>query len=178
LILYDAKVKDHLLAIEKKYHSLIRTTIEEQLVFDPEVETRNRKPLARDVDFEADWELRFGPDNRFRVFYAVDSAARKVSNPTMKIASIADVKAKFSAYVKASGQSPVVVTRNGKAVAAIIPLTDDDDIERLMLGYSPRLRSILSAARQRVKAGLGVEHNAFWQGIETGSPTKTKRKTA
>ena len=72
-------MKDHLLAIEKKYHSLIRTTIEEQLVFDPEVETRNRKPLARDVDFEADWELRFGPDNRFRVFYAVDSAARKVS---------------------------------------------------------------------------------------------------
>jgi hypothetical protein len=41
-----------------------------------------------------------------------------------------------------------------------------------------RVRSILSAARQRVKAGLGVEHNAFWQGIETSSPRKTKRKTA
>jgi prevent-host-death family protein len=96
----------------------------------------------------------------------------------MKIASIADVKAKFSAYVKASGQSPVVITRNGKAVAAIIPLADEEDIERLMLGYSPRLRSILSAARQRAKAGQAVAHDAFWQGVQAAGRAKTKRKTA
>jgi hypothetical protein len=36
------------------------------------VETRNRKPLKRPTAFGADWELRLGPDNRFRVFYQVD----------------------------------------------------------------------------------------------------------
>ncbi len=49
-----------------------RQTIEEQLGYTPDTETRNRKPLLREVEFEADWQLRFGPDNRFRVFYAVD----------------------------------------------------------------------------------------------------------
>ena len=40
--------------------------------FEPEVETRNRKPLVRSIAFEAEWELRLGPNNRFRVFHAID----------------------------------------------------------------------------------------------------------
>ena len=65
-------------AIEPKYHSLIRTTIEEQLRFQPETATRNSKPLERPIDLGARWELRFGPDNRFRVFYRVDAEERHV----------------------------------------------------------------------------------------------------
>ena len=38
----------------------------------------------------------------------------------MKIASVADVKARLSAYLKDSEQGPVVVTRNGKAVAVLV----------------------------------------------------------
>src|SRR5262245_12307789 len=75
---YDPQVKRHLQRIEAKYHSLIRKAIEEQLSFDPEVETLNRKPLMRPVGFEADWELRLGPGNRFRVFYAIDPEQREV----------------------------------------------------------------------------------------------------
>ena len=82
----------------------------------------------------------------------------------MNIASMADVRAKLSAYVKASGKSPVVITRNGKAVAAIVPVTNEDDPARLMLGYSPRLRAILSTARQRIRRGQGVPHARFWKG--------------
>jgi hypothetical protein len=29
------------------------------------VESRNRKPLRLQADFKEEWELRFGPDNRF-----------------------------------------------------------------------------------------------------------------
>jgi mRNA-degrading endonuclease RelE of RelBE toxin-antitoxin system len=75
---YDPTVKDHLRAIEAKYHSLIRTTIEEQLQFEPETETRNRKSLQKPGAFGATWELRFGPDNRFRVLYAVNHESREV----------------------------------------------------------------------------------------------------
>lgn len=77
-LVYDPEVNRHLRAIELKYHSLIRTEIRVQLLFEPDKETRNRKPLARPVAFEADWELRFGPDNRFRVLYAVDPEQRVV----------------------------------------------------------------------------------------------------
>lgn len=75
---YDRAVKEHLGAIEAKYHTLIRRTIEEQLRLEPETETRNRKPLQRPGSFGATWELRFGPDNRFRVLYAVDHERREV----------------------------------------------------------------------------------------------------
>jgi mRNA-degrading endonuclease RelE of RelBE toxin-antitoxin system len=68
----------HLDAIERKYHRLVRTTIEEQLAHTPEEETRNRKPLEPPAPFGATWELRFGPGNRFRVFYEVDHAERSV----------------------------------------------------------------------------------------------------
>lgn len=96
----------------------------------------------------------------------------------MKIASVADVKAKFSAYVKASGQSPVVITRNGKAVAAIIPLSDEDDLERLMVGYSPKLRAILSAARRRIAGGQAIPHEQFWREASPAARRKPRRKSA
>jgi hypothetical protein len=77
-VIFDPGVKRHLRAIDTKYHSLIRTTIDEQLRFEPEVETRNRKPLLRPAVSGASWELRFGPDNRFRVLYAIAAERREV----------------------------------------------------------------------------------------------------
>lgn len=40
-LIYDTEVAAHLSAIESKYHSLIRNTIDEQLSYEPEVATRN-----------------------------------------------------------------------------------------------------------------------------------------
>ena len=77
-LVYDPEVKEHLRAIEPRYYGLIRSTIEEQLLYEPATETRNRKPLKRPVVFEAEWELRFGPENRFRVFSALDFERREV----------------------------------------------------------------------------------------------------
>src|SRR5437870_12916211 len=44
-LVYDPEVKYHLRAIERKHHSLIHERIREQLRFEPDSETRNRKPL-------------------------------------------------------------------------------------------------------------------------------------
>lgn len=77
-LVYADEVKQHLRAIDAKYHSVIQSEVEAQLLFDPDVETRNRKPLKRPFAFGADWELRLGPDNRFRVFYQVNVKGREV----------------------------------------------------------------------------------------------------
>jgi hypothetical protein len=77
-LVYADEVKGHLRAIETQYHSLIRSEIEGHLLFEPQVETRNRKPLKRPISFGADWELRLGPDNRFRVFYQVNLETQEV----------------------------------------------------------------------------------------------------
>jgi mRNA-degrading endonuclease RelE of RelBE toxin-antitoxin system len=77
-ISYDPATKKQLRAIDSKYHSLIREQIEEQLLFEPDKETRNRKPLRQPAPFEATWELRFGPGNRFRVLYGIEQQHREV----------------------------------------------------------------------------------------------------
>ena len=76
---YAPMVRSHLQAIDPKYYSLIRETLEQQLQFEPDVKTQNRKPLKRPVDFGAQWELRLGLDNRFRVFYKVNHELKRVT---------------------------------------------------------------------------------------------------
>lgn len=76
-LVYAPAVQQHLRAVERQHYSLIRETLEEQLSFEPDAETRNRKPLRQPALFEAQWELRFGPSNRFRVFYEIDRENRK-----------------------------------------------------------------------------------------------------
>jgi prevent-host-death family protein len=85
----------------------------------------------------------------------------------MKVASVADVKAKLSAYLDASAKGPVVVTRNGKAVAVLLGVGDDDELERLLLAHSPKLNAILDAAEQRIRKGEGIGHNEFWKRVES-----------
>jgi hypothetical protein len=78
VLVYADDVKLHLRSIDRKHHSAIRSEIETQLLYEPEVETRSREPLKRPVSFGADWELRLGPDNAFRAFYQVDAENREV----------------------------------------------------------------------------------------------------
>ncbi len=70
-LVYAADALVHIRAIEQKYHRLIERTIDLQLGYSPDQVTRNRKPLAEPGPFGATWELRFGPENRFRIFYEV-----------------------------------------------------------------------------------------------------------
>lgn len=80
-LIYAPDTRVHLRAIEARHYSLIRQTIEQQLVFQPDVSTRNRKPLTRTAVFagdEATWGLRFGPGSEFRVLYTLDVAALTV----------------------------------------------------------------------------------------------------
>lgn len=85
----------------------------------------------------------------------------------MKIASVAEVKAKFSGYLKASEEGPVVVTKNGRPVAVLLSVTDEEEIERLMLAYSPRFESILEVAERQAREGQGMQHEDFWREVET-----------
>src|SRR5436189_4341942 len=84
----------------------------------------------------------------------------------MKIASVADVKARLSAYLKESQAGPVVVTRNGKAIAVLLAVTDEDELERVVLAHSPKFRAILEKSRRQIEETGGIPHNAFWREVE------------
>src|SRR5947209_13228494 len=92
----------------------------------------------------------------------------------MKIASVAEIKSQFSAFVKASEAGPAVVTRNGKAVAVIVGVQDEDEVERLLMAYSPRLQAILEASRQQIRDGDVLSHEEFWAEVEA---SRAKRRS-
>jgi mRNA-degrading endonuclease RelE of RelBE toxin-antitoxin system len=75
---FASAVTKHLRAIDAKHHALIREKLDEQLRFEPAAETTNRKPLRQPAPFGGAWEIRFGPNNRFRVLYDIDQEARVV----------------------------------------------------------------------------------------------------
>src|SRR6059036_2885351 len=93
----------------------------------------------------------------------------------MKIASVADVKARLSAFLKESPEGPVVVTRNGKAVAVLLAVTDDDELERLVLAHSPKFQALLDKSRRRIEETGGIPHEVFWHQVEAQSREAARR---
>ena len=82
----------------------------------------------------------------------------------MRIASLADVKARLSAYLEqCETKGPIVITRNGKAVAVLLAPYDADDLERIVLARSPRFQALLNKSRNSIKRGKGLSRDAFWK---------------
>ena len=99
----------------------------------------------------------------------------------MKRASVADIKSHFNDFLKATEAGPVVVTRNGKPVAVILGIQDEEALERLLMAHSPRLQAIVEASRKEIREGKVLSHEEFWAGVEASRPSKTrgrKRKPA
>jgi len=101
----------------------------------------------------------------------------------MIIAPLADVKARLSAYLEESStKGPVVITRNGRAVAVLLTPANDEDLESLVLSRSPQFQVILNRSRQSIKAGKGLSRDGFWQAAAEShdaesKSTRPKRKT-
>jgi len=84
----------------------------------------------------------------------------------MKIAPLAEVKDRFSAYVEAAKESPVIVTKNGKPVAMLTPIFEDDDLDSLLLAHNRRFTQLLNEARERVRSGQSLTRDQFWQALK------------
>jgi prevent-host-death family protein len=80
----------------------------------------------------------------------------------MKIASIAEVKSKFSEYIKECKNGAVIVTKNGKPAAVLLSVTSDDELEKIILSQSKIFQNIISKADKRLQSGKGLKHKLFW----------------
>ncbi len=72
----------------------------------------------------------------------------------MKIAPLAEVKERLSAYIDAARESAIVVTRNGEPVTLLTPIVEDDDLDSLLLTRDRKFIRLLEQARQRVRWSL------------------------
>lgn len=97
----------------------------------------------------------------------------------MKIAPIAAVKTHFSRFVEECQTDPVVVTKNGRPRALLLALSEEDDLEAILLSHSPRFRHLLDAADVRALGPEALGHDAFWRAAERPKatpPTSARKK--
>jgi prevent-host-death family protein len=70
----------------------------------------------------------------------------------MKIENLREVKTRFSRYVKELPKSgSVVITKNGRPCAALVPITEDTDLEALALSQNKRFWKLVDNAIARGK---------------------------
>ena len=85
----------------------------------------------------------------------------------MKIAPLAEVKDRFSTYIDESRESPIIVTRNGRPVAMIVAIEDEEDLDALLLVHNPRFVQLLEEARQRVRVTGGLSLTELRRRLES-----------
>lgn len=99
----------------------------------------------------------------------------------MKTAPVADLKAHLSAYLEeCEADGPIVITRDGKAIAVLLAPHDEDDLERILLGRSAPFQAMLNRSRQSIKDGKGLSESEFWKAVRlrrnAGKPANTPRR--
>ena len=70
---YSPDTEVHLRAVTARQQAIVLDTVDEQLIHQPTVETRNRKPMRPNP--VAPWELRIG---NLRVYYDVEEESESV----------------------------------------------------------------------------------------------------
>jgi prevent-host-death family protein len=66
-----------------------------------------------------------------------------------------DAAASLSTYARKARKEPVVLTRRGKPVAALMPL-DEEAWEDLLVSSHPTFRRIIRRSRARCRPGQGI----------------------
>jgi prevent-host-death family protein len=87
----------------------------------------------------------------------------------MKVVPLAKVKTHFSEYVDNLPEEAIVVTRNGQPAALLLPLSEDDDLESIVLLNSKTFRRIIEESRAQYRSGQTLSHEEFWEQVERES---------
>ena len=94
----------------------------------------------------------------------------------MKVASIAEAKARLSEYVERCRRETVVLTKHGHARAALIPLEDDDDLERFLLSRNPRFLGLLARSERSGRLSLAETERLLGVGPRRRRAGRSKQR--
>jgi len=91
----------------------------------------------------------------------------------MKIESLREVKNNFSEVIEALPKTgPVVVTKNGRSAALLLPIDEDTDLETLILSNSQRFWKLFDRAAAGKRTPLeklpDVDDDKAWKRLAGG----------
>jgi prevent-host-death family protein len=85
----------------------------------------------------------------------------------MKIIPIAEAKAKLSEYIDKSDKEAVIITKNGRPRAMIVPIdNEDEDLEMFALTHSKKFREIWRRSEKSLAEGRGLSKDQLLAAVE------------
>jgi prevent-host-death family protein len=95
----------------------------------------------------------------------------------VKLLELSQAKQSLGDYAAALGEDGVIVTKRGKAVAALMPIRGVD-LETLTVSTSPEFLQLIeeSRARWRSEGGISTEEARRQLGLPKPRPQKRKTK--
>lgn len=84
----------------------------------------------------------------------------------MRTAPLAEVEANLSKFVEQCQEGPVVITKNGRPAAILMCVSDEDDLQRMLMSYSPKLQRMLRQAAANARSGHRLSHDEFWAELD------------
>jgi len=94
----------------------------------------------------------------------------------VKVASIAEAKAKLSDYLERCRRETVVFTKHGHPCAALVPLENDDDLERFLLSRNPRFLRLLARSERSGRVSLAEADRLLGAGSAKGRRDLSTRR--
>ncbi len=79
----------------------------------------------------------------------------RINLPIMKILEIAEALAPLADYTSDLATEPVIITRNGQAIAALITL-ENVDLETISLSTNPKFIELIERSRQTRRSQGGI----------------------
>lgn len=83
----------------------------------------------------------------------------------MKEVNLTEVKDQLSHYVREAAKEDIVIMRHGKPAGILIGFESEDDWFDYKLETDPRFAARIAAARQSLRAGLGVRLEEFEKAV-------------
>jgi hypothetical protein len=72
----------------------------------------------------------------------------------MRTIDLSEVSA-LAPHVQPGSHEPVIVTRNGQAVAAVVP-ANEEDVENLVLSVNAQFQAVLERSQRRLESEGGI----------------------
>lgn len=84
----------------------------------------------------------------------------------MRTIDVSKTTATLGEYADSAASDPLVLTRKGKAIAALIPLTEEFDVESLSLSTNPDFIAILERSRESLRRHGGISSEEMRRRVE------------
>jgi PHD/YefM family antitoxin component YafN of YafNO toxin-antitoxin module len=147
---YGPDAEDHLRALTASQRATVLDAVDRQLTHSPHIETRNRKRMRPNGNQGTGKSQDWGKGGR-----------------TMTVVETKEAKESVAKYATQSRGSPVVFTRKGKPVAALMDL-HNVDWETLSLSLNPEFIGMIEESRRRHRQEGGISGKEMRRRLAAG----------